>query len=63
MLVAAVQRMSIPVTETPTTPWPKARALSGRKSDQAHDMLKRAILFRRHPPGAPVRKQSLAAEF
>ena len=56
--------MSIPGTETPSTFSPAPpRALGGRKSDHAHDLLKQAILFRRYAPGAQLLEQSLAAEF
>ena len=56
--------MSIPGMET-TPPFAvePTRALAGRKSDQAHDLLKQAILFRRYPPGAQLLEQSLASEF
>jgi DNA-binding GntR family transcriptional regulator len=55
--------MSIPAT-TPAPDFPAgATPLGGRKADRAHDLLKRAILLRRHAPGAHLLQQGLAAEF
>ena len=56
--------MSIPGTETPSEfAAEPPRVVGGRKSDQAHDQLKRDILLRRRPPGAHLLQQSLAGEF
>lgn len=38
------------------------RPLGGRKADQAHDMLKRAILLRQLSPGMQILEQSLARD-
>ena len=40
-----------------------APALGGKKSDVAYGVVKRAIVFRRFPPGTLLREQELAKEF